>query len=91
MDIEVEILEEDPWHCLVTLHYDDTMIGEYQVLMSGDEYRKYGGDRDPEELVQATLQFLLDHESPDAIMDRFSLSDVEEHFPEYAEKIESYP
>ncbi len=74
----------------VTLLEDDTNLGEYVVTMTGDEYRKYGGTEEPDEVIKASLLFLLDHEAPEMILDRFTLAQIERNFPEYPDKIANY-
>ncbi len=90
MEIALEQLEEEPWVYAVTLLEDDTNLGEYVVTMTGDEYRKYGGAEEPDEVVQASLRFLLDREAPEMILDRFTLAQIEGYFPEYPDKLPDY-
>lgn len=90
MDIELELIEEDPWLYQATLLAEDTVVGEYTVTMSSDEYRDFGGSEEPDEVVRAVLRFLLDRESPEMILDRFTLTETSEHFPEFTEQIKNY-
>ena len=65
-------------------------LGEYVVTMSGDEYRRYSSTEEPDEVIRATFKFLLDQEDPEMIFERFSISTVEQHFPEYPDRLEDY-
>jgi len=90
MDIDLEIVTEDPWEYNAVLLEDDTNLGEYVVTMTGDEYRHYGGAEEPDEVVRAAFRFLLDREAPEMILDRFTLSTIEDHFPEFPDHLEDY-
>ena len=90
MEIELEQLTEEPWEYHITLLEDDTNLGEYVMTMTSDEYHGYGGTEDPDDVVRATFRFLLDREDPEMILERFSISVIEKHFPEYSEKLVDY-
>ncbi|MDP3997352.1 MAG: hypothetical protein U1C49_00955 [Candidatus Andersenbacteria bacterium] len=90
MEFQIETTSEDPWEFEVTLLEEDTVLGEYTVTMTAQEYDKYASDMEPEEIVKATLKFLLDREDPEMIMDRFRLKDVENYFPDYPRAVGDY-
>ena len=90
MDIELEKVSEEPWEYQVTLLEDDTNLGEYVVTMSGDEYRHYGGAEEPDDVIRASFRFLLDRESPEMILERFSVSKIEEYFSDFPDRLHDY-
>jgi hypothetical protein len=89
MDISVEPTK-DPNNWQVTLSESGQAINSYTVTASPEELSKYGGDREATETITATLNFLLDREGPSSILSKFSLSTVEQYFPEYRTKIKNY-
>lgn len=44
----------------------------------------------PEKLVRAAVQFLLDREAKEEIMERFDVSVISRYFPEFEQKVGSY-
>lgn len=60
----------------------------YQVGLSKDYYEKLKvGNESPERLVVRSFEFLLERESPEAIMTRFELRVIQQYFPEYEQLI----
>lgn len=59
----------------------------HTVTVTGDERERYAPGADPEELVRASIRFLLEREPREAILSSFSLSTIEGYFPEYADEI----
>jgi hypothetical protein len=45
---------------------------------------------DPEDLVRASFEFLLQREPPGAILPRFRLDQIADYFPEYEREIGRY-
>ncbi len=88
--IKVQKISDEPWEFKVILTEDDEVVGEYVVLMSDEEYERYGDDLEPQELIEATLAFLLAREEPEMIMEQFHLQDVEKYFPEYPDNVRDY-
>jgi len=72
------------WTCHVTVCEGDVDISTHRVRVRPDELSRYApGATDPDELVTASFGFLLDRESPGAILRTFNLSDIARYFPEY--------
>ena len=72
------------WTCHVTVHEGDLDISTHRVRVRPDELSRYApGATEPDDLVTASLAFLLDRESPGAILRTFDLSDISRYFPEY--------
>ena len=59
----------------------------HEVGVSPVELAKYGGTATTERLVEASFEFLLEHEPKESILRAFSLSDIERYFPEYPKQI----
>ena len=61
----------------------------HEVTVSPDETALIG-DRDPADLVEASIRFLLEREPKESILRRFDLSMIARYFPEYPTKIGEY-
>lgn len=59
----------------------------HTVTVTAEERARYAPGADPSDLVRASVRFLLEREPKEAILSRFSLSDIEGYFPEYADEI----
>ncbi len=88
--IDVKIITEDPWEFDVSLHEDGSLLGEYVVHMTAEDYEHYGVEADPSELIEGTFKFLLDREDVHMILAEFSLPEVEKYFPEYPDMVPDY-
>lgn len=90
-DINIESKKVDSgWRVRVTVN-DGEGITRHNVTVS----RKYAESimstiDDPQELVRASFEFLLDRESKESILSSFDLRDIETYFPEYPNKISEY-
>jgi hypothetical protein len=60
---------------------------EHEVLAGPGAVRRHGGAVPPEELLQASVAFLLEREPKESILPRFELSEIERHFPDHPAKI----
>ena len=52
-----------------------------------EQLRRYGGEDQPERLIQASFEFLLEREPKEAILSEFELPVIERYFPEYPREI----
>ncbi len=59
----------------------------HQVTARPDDVKRYGGESDPEALIRASFEFLLEREPKESILRRFDLPVIEQYFPDYPEKI----
>ncbi len=57
------------------------------MTASDEVVRRYGGDAEPESLVRASFEFLLEREPKESILQAFDLPVIEQYFPEYGEQI----
>jgi hypothetical protein len=93
MDPEIKIIakteEEHGWSFNVELK-DEGVLTQHIVTVDEDSLAHYAPDREPEELVLAAFKFLLDQESPDAILPSFSIADIPVYFPEFEDRIRNY-
>ena len=56
----------------------------HRVGASAEQVRRYGGDGcDPEALIRASFEFLLEREPKESILSRFDLPVIGRYFPEY--------
>ncbi len=54
------------------------------VTVWPSDMERYGPDATPEELIEASFEFLLEREPKESILGRFELPVIERYFPEYA-------
>ena len=62
--------------------YEVTLDREHHVDLTSDSIS-------PLELIQRSIMFLLDRESPQAILRSFNIHEITTYFPEYGEFIRS--
>jgi hypothetical protein len=79
---------ERGWTC-------DVRVGQpghantYAVTVSSAELARFApGATDPQRLVTASFEFLLERESKESILSRFAVSVIERYFPDYPREIE---
>lgn len=59
---------------------------EHEVVVSEADWERFGGGYGSrEELLEASVRFLLDHEPKDSILRSFPLGVIERYFPDYGE------
>lgn len=60
----------------------------HSVTVMPDHMKRYAPQGvSAEKLVEASFEFLLEHESKESILPHFELSVIERYFPEYPRKI----
>jgi hypothetical protein len=59
----------------------------YEVTVWPSDVARYAPDATPEELIEASFEFLLEREPKEAILRRFELPIIEQYFPEYPARI----
>lgn len=75
----------DGWTCSVAVEAGGRR-SEYVVTVSRADMERWGEggeQREVEELVERSFDFLLEREPPSAILKRFELSVIPRYFPEY--------
>jgi hypothetical protein len=79
---------KDGWTCEVTLHEDAREVSTHRVrVAAADVDRLAAGAEDPTRLVEASFEYLLERESPQAILPSFELTEIGRYFPAYATDI----
>jgi hypothetical protein len=63
----------------------------HEVTATAQHLERYGGRDDPEGLIRASFQFLLEREPAESILSRFELPVIERYFPEYPREIRRRP
>ena len=61
----------------------------HEVSASADDVRRFGGEGDPERLIEASFEFLLEREPKESILSSFDLPVIARYFPEYPGEIRS--
>jgi hypothetical protein len=74
---------EDGWTCHVGIEDDGLTQTEHTVEVTTADVKRLAPDSSVEDLVRRSFEFLLERESPQSILRRFTLSDIERYFPEY--------
>jgi hypothetical protein len=59
----------------------------HEVTVWPSDVARYAPDATPEELIEASFEFLLEREPKEAILRRFELPIIEQYFPEYPARI----
>ncbi len=86
-DIQIRPLDEE--HFEVTID-EGTSQSMHVVTATQKEADLLCDGCDTERLVEASVRFLLDRESKEAIMNQFDLDVIVRFFPEYPTKIADY-
>jgi hypothetical protein len=85
--IEVEKINDELFEVFIT--HDGTT--SHLITLNQNDYEKYSHKQcTPEDLINASFQFLLDRESNQSILKKFSLSVIENYFPEYPTELRKY-
>ncbi len=86
-DIEVRALSDDTFEVTI----DETnSTSTHLVTATAKHVELLCGDCDPAHLVEASIRFLLDRESKEAIMNQFDLDVIARYFPDYPSSIDDY-
>ena len=79
--------EPDGWRCTVRVG-DDAGATEHEVRVDREALVHLASEgTEPEDLVRASFEFLLDHEPRSAIMRRFELPIISRFFADYEGEI----
>jgi hypothetical protein len=79
----------DGWSCAVGVGAA-TDATEHVVEVANEEMERLApGTTDPTRLVQASIEFLLEHEPKESILPRFGLRTIASYFPSYPAEIRS--
>jgi hypothetical protein len=62
-------------------------ISAHEVTVWPSDIDRYAPGATPEQLLQASFEFLLEREPKEAILKRFELPVIERYFPEYRSTI----
>jgi hypothetical protein len=77
---------DDGWRCTVTLG-TDAGATEHEVDVGRSTLEDLAPGRSPEELVEASFVFLLEHEPRGSILRSFELPVIGRYFPKYSTEI----
>jgi hypothetical protein len=62
-------------------------VSSHEVTVWPSDIERYAPGATPEQLLQASFEFLLEREPKEAILKRFELPVIERYFPEYRSTI----
>lgn len=78
---------KEGWEFEVALK-DAVSRTEHTVLVDKEHYQALtGGEIEPKELVELSMEFLLEREPKEEILEEFDLRDIAQYFPEYESTI----
>ena len=83
-NIEIQSTKEENngWSYQVKLNQGGKSY-QYNVTLSRSDYEKWSNSQvQPEQIIQAAFDFLLDREPPSAILSQFDCSVIRRYFPE---------
>jgi hypothetical protein len=66
---------------------DDRGATTHEVTVWPSDVERYAPHATPEELLEASFEFLLEREPKESILRRFELPTIEHYFPEYPARI----
>jgi hypothetical protein len=75
--------DAEGWTCKVTIENDSRTVTEHTVIATARDLQRLAPGSSVELLVKRSFEFLLERESPQSILRRFALTDIERYFPEY--------
>ena len=78
----LDVVQQSSTTFLVSVRDDEGTTTHLVTVMPSDVER-YAPGSTPEELLEASFEFLLAREPKDAILGRFELPVIERYFPEY--------
>lgn len=85
----IEVTETSQNSYSVTIK--DIQITTHQVSVQPEYAQQLtNGDVSTQDLVMASMRFLLDHESNTSILRSFDLRVIERYFPDYTEQLKRY-
>jgi hypothetical protein len=89
IDVEVVAVEapDAGWRCDVTIRELGSKTRHSVTVTRDDLARLAPGDGDPERLVRASFEFLLEREPKESILRSFELPVIGRYFPEYGSEI----
>lgn len=80
--MQISITPRDDRTFLVSVD-DGRSTSQHEVTVWPSDLARYAPDASPEALVEASFEFLLQHEAKEAILHRFELPVIERYFPGY--------
>ena len=83
-DIRVQRLNDTQFRVEV---HEGASSTSHTVTASADDLQRYGGDVQPETLIEKSFEFLLEREPKESILRAFDPPVIEHYFSEYPREI----
>ena len=83
-DIRVQRLNDTQFRVEV---HEGASSTSHTVTASPDDLQRYGGDVQPETLIEKSFEFLLEREPKESILRAFDLPVIEKYFPDFPKNI----
>jgi hypothetical protein len=75
---------DDGWTCTVALRERGLDVSTHRVQVGPEDLARLASNAsDPTDLVKASFEFLLEHESPQMILRSFDITEIARYFPDY--------
>lgn len=91
LNFDINVVEEQSFPVAeyrVAITSDEGQLTKHEVTLSEEYWNELtGGKMSGQDLIEATFEFLLQHESNEAIMQKFDLKDVAEYWPDFENEI----
>ena len=84
---QITVAPREKNHSLVTVK-EGASSTTHEVSVTPEHLNRYAGqETSPANPLQASFEFLLEHEPKESILPKFELSTIERYFPEYLRQI----
>jgi hypothetical protein len=80
----IDVVQQSATTFLVSVR-DDAGTTSHLVTVMPSDVERYAPGSSPEELIEASFEFLLAREPKESILGRFDLPVIERYFPEFAD------
>lgn len=88
--IEVEQTDDgDPMTFEVTVR-EGSGKSHHEVTLAREDHERLAPTHEPDHLVEASFEFLLEREPKDSILSSFELPVISRYFSEYKDEIDDY-
>ena len=79
---------DDRWTCQVTVAEGSSSTEHRVIVHRADLDRLAPGSPEPEPLIRASFEFLLERESKESILRSFELTEITGYFPEFERAVQ---
>ncbi|RJQ14515.1 hypothetical protein C4553_00360 [Candidatus Parcubacteria bacterium] len=81
-NIRVSSKDGNPWEFEVEIS-ENSSLSRHKVTIDQNFYKSFKTEFSPEEFIYKSIEFLLERESPDAVLKEFEVSKIADYFDDY--------